>query len=218
MSSDIISPGKAVTTSGGTVGDHTHAMPATTISMTQRSSSLLTSSGCCGPTMASWLATRTLDAGTATSAHLNLPYVQLRTCKASTVTSTLALPHSRLLFFYDGQSCPALWRESTVRTDGGNGYSFSNIAGRMIFNLYRSATFAGQISADGSGLSCASGSCGASGHDSHSHTVSVKDLSLPTQLTTGLWDMCCTQFTGEIFTFNSRLPRASVAGTNAQLI
>ena len=185
MGSEVVSPAPAATGNQGSVGDHTHNMPASSVQLRRRNAAQ--AGGCCGPTGAQWKEWRTMEAGTASSAHLNLPYVQLRPCQATTATGTLRIPSPRLIFFYNGQTCPSLFREASSRSDGTMSLPFSNIAGRMIFNLYGSNLAAGQTNTDGDQLYCATGGCSGNGHAGHTHYYGGYN-DMPSQDSSCAWD------------------------------
>jgi hypothetical protein len=186
---NLISPARAINASIGGVGEHTHSMPA--LPFTPRTRQILFQfAGPFGgqsttPSFDVAIPLPILEAAISAPAHLNLPYIQLRACQvnAGVPTVTKVLPPASLIFFFQGNTCPALWREATGRTDGGNGQPFGNIAGRMIFNLYNNTVgnFAGQIATNSSAstLPCASGLCGTPGQAPHLHTVNIKNCNLP---------------------------------------
>jgi hypothetical protein len=176
----IISPAASITTSVGNVGSHDHFVPVAEFSFRAKTDNAVSGVDDIALLYSTALTGR-LRTSISGNAHLGLPYVQLRTCKVNSglaTTTPVVHPSSNLIFFYDGQTCPGAWREASSRTDMA-GKDFSAIVGRMIFNLYNSATSAGQVNTDGLALTCASGACGPSGHASHYHAATSKVFNPP---------------------------------------
>jgi hypothetical protein len=65
-----------------------------------------------------------------TASRIPIPYVQLIACRVTDNGNNNVLPHPDAVFFYDGNTCPARFREATSRQDNPK---YANIVGRVIW-------------------------------------------------------------------------------------
>lgn len=187
VTSDFISGGPAATGSGSNAGSHGHYIGSKWFEIKLRRAAIGT--GCCGPYAAPYYnGGRTLNGGWTDSLGMNYPYVQLRVCESTLATpGTLRIPHQNSIFYFTGDTCPALWREAS-----GRGGVYGNIVGRLVYTVQDSSNQAGDVRG-GSQLYCATGGCGA-GHDGHSHQVTAGGIYFPAQGMCCLWDSCCGEW------------------------
>jgi hypothetical protein len=173
---NLISPAAPVLGSLDPVGLHSHLIPDAMLVPPNKISIRIPqgvnqqSTGAAVPTGAFRIYAKS---ALASRASFGLPYVQLRSCKVTAASSTLDIPPTDMIFFYDGQTCPGNWVEATARTDGPSSPRFVTLPGRIIFSLYNALLTAGQTNDDGGAesLTCAWQSCGNIGHAPHIHTL-----------------------------------------------
>jgi hypothetical protein len=192
VSSGAMSSATASTTSQANIGDHSHAIPQYTYNVVSRN--VVACCSCCSPNLANYVSTNTWSSSTASSNHLNLPYIQLRACK-STGDGSVGnnfYPPQEAIFYYDGNSCPSgvygTWRESTATFAN---YDQSAIAGRLVYNRVSTGGSGGTSTnaRGGTQLYLATSTTPTSmGHDSHSHTISASGYNFAASGLAGSWD------------------------------
>jgi len=118
------------------------------------------------------------------STAIPIPYVQLIACRVTSSASNNVLPDQNAIFFYDGNTCPPTYRETTARTDG---FIYSNIVGRLVWNRYDSVGTPGQTFG-GAQFNYALGTNqGTSdfGHAAHTHQINVPSYNFPNAFEAG---------------------------------